>query len=393
MSPLNPRCKERLHMKYSKDKKNKQHSSHVLNTNGWRLLKPGLDDCRAGHPPPVGDHSFNCIQKGSSTECGCETKPRNHLTKEQVCFSKRNPQQQARLRHIAEVEYSLTQHPLALYPHLQESMPPELFEQVVSFLDPDIHMNSGAALTLMNMDKDNENDNTEQNEKSMQDVSKPNVEMNTMQSSSIQNGDPRRRNLYLHHLFKEKSSKDDQVFNGKWMQLPSLEDEIKKVEKQLHDWVIAWDGESVDLTKSTLLAGEFVRRSSLEPHSLPEDLCSSVEELFDMAKSKTALKAPDLIKSHSGKGRVNYRAPSQDTKTQKTRNMDQPARDSPFVTEGKDSVIPNKLDEELKHSYIAEAFKKFIVSKGLREPEVLHLLFSSEEKENRRNPRKTDTAG
>ncbi|KAG9354423.1 hypothetical protein JZ751_001132, partial [Albula glossodonta] len=68
---------------------------------------------------------FNWIQKGSSTECGCETKPRNHLTKEQVCFSKRNPQQQARLRHIAEVEYSLTQHPLALYPHLQESMSPE----------------------------------------------------------------------------------------------------------------------------------------------------------------------------------------------------------------------------------------------------------------------------
>ncbi|KAG9354422.1 hypothetical protein JZ751_001131 [Albula glossodonta] len=160
------------------------------------------------------------------------------------------------------------------------------------------------------------------------------------------NGDPRRRNLYLHHLFKEKSSKDDQVFNGKWMQLPSLEDEIKKVEKQLHDWVIAWDGESVDLTKSTLLAGEFVRRSSVEPHSLPEDLSSSVEELFDMAKSKTPLKAPDLIK-----------------------------------------------DEELQHSYIAEAFKKFIVSKGLKEPEVLHLLFSNEEKENRRNPRKTDTAG
>ena len=72
---------------------------------------------------------------------------RNRFTKDQVCYAKATPLQQQRRDHIDEIEYGLMQHPLALYPHLEESMPPDVFEDVVDILDPE-----------MNMASDDEND-------------------------------------------------------------------------------------------------------------------------------------------------------------------------------------------------------------------------------------------
>ncbi len=69
-----------------------------------------------------------------------ETAVRNRFTKEEVCFAKTTPLQQQRRDHIGEIEYGLMQHPLALYPHLEESMPPEVFEDVVDILDPEMNM-------------------------------------------------------------------------------------------------------------------------------------------------------------------------------------------------------------------------------------------------------------
>ncbi len=64
------------------------------------------------------------------------------FTKEQACFSKSTPLQQQKRDHIEEIEYGLMQHPLALYPHLEESMPPDVFEDVVDILDPEMNMAS-----------------------------------------------------------------------------------------------------------------------------------------------------------------------------------------------------------------------------------------------------------
>lgn len=49
---------------------------------------------------------------------------RGRFSKHQVCFSRQTPLQQQRRDHIDEIEYGLTQHPLALYPHLEESVDP-----------------------------------------------------------------------------------------------------------------------------------------------------------------------------------------------------------------------------------------------------------------------------
>ena len=52
--------------------------------------------------------------------------PQPDLTKSQILFDKQLPQQRKRRNYIDELEYGLTQHPLALYPHLEEGMSPEV---------------------------------------------------------------------------------------------------------------------------------------------------------------------------------------------------------------------------------------------------------------------------
>jgi len=49
------------------------------------------------------------------------------LTKWQTCYSNKLPLQQKKADHVDEVEFGLTHHPLALYPHLEEGMPPEVW--------------------------------------------------------------------------------------------------------------------------------------------------------------------------------------------------------------------------------------------------------------------------
>lgn len=51
----------------------------------------------------------------------------SRLSLNQRCFSKRLPMAQARKEKIEQIIENLTQHPLALYPHLEESLPSDVF--------------------------------------------------------------------------------------------------------------------------------------------------------------------------------------------------------------------------------------------------------------------------
>ncbi|KAH0615772.1 hypothetical protein JD844_026244 [Phrynosoma platyrhinos] len=65
--------------------------------------------------------------------------------KSHVIYSKLSPAQKAKKDYIAQIERCLAQHPLALYPHLEESVPPELFRDVVRLLDPEMHLSRGSS--------------------------------------------------------------------------------------------------------------------------------------------------------------------------------------------------------------------------------------------------------
>ncbi|XP_042344528.1 uncharacterized protein zgc:158260, partial [Plectropomus leopardus] len=73
-------------------------------------------------------------------------KPKKCISKEHACFSKQMIQKQIGREYVAAVEEKLKQHPLAMYSHYKDHMTPELFDKVVSVLDPDMSVNSASAL-------------------------------------------------------------------------------------------------------------------------------------------------------------------------------------------------------------------------------------------------------
>ncbi|KAK2901808.1 hypothetical protein Q8A73_011554 [Channa argus] len=73
-------------------------------------------------------------------------KLRTCISKEHACFSKGMIQKQIRREYVTAMEEKLKQHPLAMYPHYKDHITPELFDKVVSILDPDICVNSVSAL-------------------------------------------------------------------------------------------------------------------------------------------------------------------------------------------------------------------------------------------------------
>lgn len=97
------------------------------------FIKDGLDDFRDGLPPPSDDVFIkpnkgpaplikNDIWKFKENVLSAEKR----LNVTQRCFSKKLPLAQAKRDNIEQIITGLTQHPLALYSHLEESVPPDV---------------------------------------------------------------------------------------------------------------------------------------------------------------------------------------------------------------------------------------------------------------------------
>uniref|UniRef100_W5M8D8 Zgc:158260 n=1 Tax=Lepisosteus oculatus TaxID=7918 RepID=W5M8D8_LEPOC len=365
---LIPKYKERLKTKYLKETKNKQQLSGALNSHCWLFLKPGLDDVRDGYPPPVGDENFTRPQKGpvpvihgaEPSFSTSEKMPRKRFSKQQVCFSKLTPMQQARREHIAEVEYGLTQHPLALYPHLEEGMCPELLDKVVDVLDPEMHLTNELGSCTPDLEEKNEEDSSSQCERMNLNPSGSNL--STRHSTSVmvpRTDDSKQKNPYKWLPLKEDSTKDDGKVKVKRLPSPSHDEDIKKVTKEFCDWVVSLGGESNNIDEPTLVSlfgsGYEIKPPFTVPiqvvelNSVPAELRMSVEEL---PRNYCRKKYP---------------------KTWKKRNADEPLEDPKIISEEKQFSMnqPSEKDEELKQMHGTLAFKQFILNKGMREPMVV----------------------
>ncbi|XP_068422446.1 protein FAM47A [Clinocottus analis] len=144
--PIFPWYKERLQTKYLKAPANKISSVGAC----CRYATVCLDDFSVCSSVFSGDRGgvspviFHDAPKHNSTKSG--QKPRKCISKEHACFSKQMTQKQIRREHVAAVEKELKRHPLAMFPHYKDHMTPELFDEVVSILDPDMSVNSACAL-------------------------------------------------------------------------------------------------------------------------------------------------------------------------------------------------------------------------------------------------------
>ncbi|KAJ3604327.1 hypothetical protein NHX12_029068 [Muraenolepis orangiensis] len=139
--PRDPVYKERLRVKYLKPTRKKP----SLDVSLWRFMNDILADEDGDDGPPRPRESSGGIlpvDLNSRAEGKTVGRARRSISKEQACFSRQVPARQTRRERVAALERKLLQHPLGLHDHYQRNMPPELFEQVLLVLDPDMCVSS-----------------------------------------------------------------------------------------------------------------------------------------------------------------------------------------------------------------------------------------------------------
>ncbi|XP_044051331.1 uncharacterized protein zgc:158260 isoform X2 [Siniperca chuatsi] len=178
--------KERLQTKYPQAPTSKISSF----SSCWRFVNVSLDDVTdcssvlSGAQRGVSPVIFHGTPNHNSSQ-----KPKKCISKEHACFSKQMIQKQIRREYVAAVEERLKQHPLATCPHYKDHMTPELFDKVVSVLDP-VCVNSASALPLPTGNHAEEVDQEDCTEPSKEEVERVKQSANKI-STDVQNPTPR----------------------------------------------------------------------------------------------------------------------------------------------------------------------------------------------------------
>ncbi|KAL1274688.1 hypothetical protein QQF64_027502 [Cirrhinus molitorella] len=366
-----PWFKERLKTKYLRDLRQKQQLSGSLDSRKWRFLSPGLDDFRDGYPTAHKELFTQCKSGPFPAVFGmpnhaCSVKfPQKRLSKNQVCYSKQNPQRQAQREFIDAVEYKLKQHPLALYPHLESGMRPELFDQVLSVLDPDMCMKGELSITSPTKKMEHLDESRAQCEISTLETINPSINIKPQKEKCKET---RPRNPYKWQKLKETLGVEDQTASVKPLHSVSQEDDKQIITKLFCEWITSLGGETSDLTESTILdlfKSDYEKKPSLtllnkiDPNQTPTaKLCSSVEKHH---------------KDHSIKELTQRPQPANDS----LRALADITRSPDFEEQ------LSEKDEELKQFYGIQAFREFIINKGVRMPRLLSTVFSEDEQKNR----------
>lgn len=135
-----PWYKERLELKFSKSLGHRT----LLRGRDWVFIRSDVDDWRDGSPSSeqllIRNKSDLLPVLSSRTERPQRLKRKQIIRngKTATLYTKEGAHQQMAKQLIQNLEQSLTNHPLALYPHLEKSVPIEMFDDVVELIDPDM---------------------------------------------------------------------------------------------------------------------------------------------------------------------------------------------------------------------------------------------------------------
>ncbi|XP_057628436.1 protein FAM47E [Chionomys nivalis] len=105
-----------------------------VNSRHWVFVREGLDDFRKGCPRHQHPKDVSLPRVHHRLPQATPKKKQNGLPEGAALLSKLP---QARKAFLECVEDRMALHPLALYPHLEEALPPELLLQVLEVLDPE----------------------------------------------------------------------------------------------------------------------------------------------------------------------------------------------------------------------------------------------------------------
>lgn len=169
-----PWYSERLRQKYLSSKP----SGSLLSSN-WVFVKEGGDDYRTGVPretqsaqpylmkkdgqkhPAMIPKQLPPLDNDKSRHLSAGPRTKKSLDKRTVAFSKKVPRKEAQMNYINVIEEGLTGHPLAVFPHYEEALAPELFEEIVEALDPEVRHNSSSDLSETTTDSQEDDGDTE----------------------------------------------------------------------------------------------------------------------------------------------------------------------------------------------------------------------------------------
>ncbi|KAM3936801.1 protein FAM47E-like [Leptodactylus fuscus] len=392
--PRYPWYKERLHKKFLKESNHKMNLSGALNTQQWKFLPKGLDDFRDGFPSSIAAPHIPAtkghlhILQNVTHNPEPTRKDKKRFTKEQVYISKLLPQQQAHREYIAGIEYGLAQHPLALYPHLEEGVPPDLFEEIVGILDPEMRLRSASgSYEGILEDQEEEKSLTPAEQQDLQSVKSR--EASTRLSSMSEQSRLKNPYKWLSNqepVPEEKKSTTMQSFT------PALDENVKQVTKEFCDWVTSLGGEPCNVNESTifsLFASGYETKPALsvpihvvELNNIPAELRMSVgvspqqgtvktSVLKNTQKSMEFTYCPSWVKTRHGAWYL-------DPQTWKRQRVNEPLKDPAIDTKENGALPTERLsqkDEDLLQLHGTIAFKDFIEKKGYRKPEFLNKLF------------------
>ncbi|XP_072263201.1 protein FAM47E [Pyxicephalus adspersus] len=388
--PRHPWYKERLHRKFLKETNHKLNLSGALNCHQWRFLPKGVDDFRDGYPassdttnvPSTGVH-LPILQ--DSVHTLKPVKKPKRFTVQQSCYSKLLPLQQQRREYIAEIEYGLTQHPLALYPHLEDGIPPQLFEDIVEILDPEMRLKSPSGSDDA-IPEDQEEDVITPAKELQETQSVKSREASTRLSTMSEQS--RVKNPYTWIAKQEEPVKEEKRSKIPKPLAPALDESVKQVTKDFCDWVTSLARETCSVNEATifsLFASGYDTKPTLsipihvvELNNVPAELRMSVgvspqqdiTKSLSMEQFKEVMHSPGWVKSRYGAWYL-------DPKTWKKQKANEPLKDPAMENMEKGIHSKTKLsqkDEELLQLHGTSAFKEFIEKKGYRKPEFLNKI-------------------
>lgn len=370
-----PWFKERLKTKYLRDLKQKQQLSGALDSRKWRFLSPGLDDFRDGYPT-VNKELFTQCKCGPSPAVfgmpthACSVKfPQKRLSKNQACYSKQTPQRQAQREFIDAVEHKLKQHPLALYPHLESAMTPELFDQVLSVLDPDMCIKEELSMTSPTKKMEHLEENRAQCEFSTPETIQPSIIIKPQKEKCK---DARPRNPYKWQRLKETLGvKEDQTVSVKHLHSLSQEDDKQMITKLFYEWITSLGGETSDLTESTIMdlfKSDHEKKPSV---TLPINKTDPNQTIAKLHRSIEEQHKDQCVKELTQAYKPNRPKATNDPQA------------LAVITGGLDFEEQlSEQDKELKQIHGIQAFREFIIKKGMRMPRFLSAVFSEDEEKN-----------
>nr|XP_058952278.1 protein FAM47E-like [Pocillopora verrucosa] len=403
---LKPWYKERLETKYIKPRKLRGNSETLIGTS-WTFLEKGSDDFRDGLPPEA---NYNYIKKtntglgpnitGSDETINEYMKDRVRFTKNEACFSRSLPLQQQRRGRVEDIEFNLTQHPLALFPHLEESLPPDVFEDVVEILDPEMNIDSETGdEEMQESDEDSEEAKGAGDQDELQSVKSGG-------SGKVSNSESEKDQSKLTYKWLPKQEdvqkEESKRASRRKAESPTSDARIQEVTKEFCEWVAGLGGQSNNIEESTvmsLFASGYETKPALsvpihvvELTNVPPELRmntgsplpkpSETRQVPETEKEKAKTKyTPSWVKVKYGawylspstwKARVSGE-PLQDPKAQQDKTLSESKKKS------------QKLDNVLSTMHGAKAFKDFIDKKNTRVPEFLEVVAEHQE------PNKTDS--